>query len=144
MLSQKAKYALQALSYLSAKFATKEAVLISTIAEQKKIPIKFLEAILLELKKADVLVSFRGRTGGYQLKEHPKKTTLAKVIRVVDGPIAMLSCVSLHFYKPCDNCNVETCCIKPLMEEVRDATLKVLEKRTIQDITDKVLLQKLL
>jgi Rrf2 family protein len=141
MLSQKAKYALQALSYLSAKFATKEAVLISTIATEKKIPIKFLEAILLELKKADILISFRGRTGGYQLKEHPKNTTLAKVIRIVDGPIAMLSCVSLNFYKPCDNCDAEKCCVRPLMEEVRDATLKVLEKRTIADILDKNLMK---
>jgi Rrf2 family protein len=137
MLSQKAKYALQALGFLSTKFAKKEAVLISTIAEHKKIPLKFLEAILLELKKADILISFRGRTGGYQLKEHPKLTTLAKVIRIVDGPIAMLSCVSLHFYKPCDNCDTKNCCVKPVMEEVRDATLKVLEKRTIWDIMDK-------
>jgi Rrf2 family protein len=137
MLSQKAKYALQALSYLGGKFVNKETVLISTIAVDKGIPIKFLEAILLELKKAGVLISFRGRTGGYQLKEHPKKTSLAKVIRIVDGPIAMLSCVSLNFYKPCENCNVEACCVKPIMAEVRDATLKILEKRSIWDIAEK-------
>ncbi len=136
MLSQKAKYALQALSYLSGKYANKDLVMISTIAEVKKIPIKFLEAILVELKKSEVLESVRGRTGGYRFKDHPKKTNLAKVIRIVDGPIAMLSCVSLNFYKPCENCNPDTCCVKPILEEVRDATLKVLEKRTLWDIKD--------
>lgn len=140
MLSQKAKYALQALSFLSGKYISKEAVLIGTIAERKRIPLKFLEAILLELKKGEVLVSYRGRTGGYQLKEHPKNTNLATVIRIVDGPIAMLSCVSLNFYKPCENCDVKNCCVKPVLEEVRDATLKVLEKRTLWDIRDKSLI----
>ncbi len=137
MLSQKAKYALQALSFLAKKFTTKESVLISEIAKQKNIPTKFLEAILLELKKGEILISFRGRNGGYQLKENPKKTTLAQVIRIVEGPIAMLSCVSLNFYKPCENCDATNCCVKPIMEEVRDATLKVLYKKTIWDISEK-------
>jgi Rrf2 family protein len=136
MLSQKAKYALQALSYLSAQYKEGNAVLINRIADQKKIPIKFLEAILLELKKAEILESYRGRTGGYKLKDAPKKTTLARVIRVVDGPIALLNCVSLNFFKPCDNCNIDTCCINPVMAEARDAILKVLEKRTLQDIME--------
>jgi Rrf2 family protein len=136
MLSQKAKYALQALSYLSSQYKEGNAVLIHTIAEKKKIPIKFLEAILLELKKAEILESYRGRTGGYKLKDAPKKTNLAKVIRIVDGPIALLSCVSLNFFKPCDNCTIDTCCIKPVMAEARDAILKVLEKRTLLDIME--------
>jgi Rrf2 family protein len=136
MLSQKTKYALQALSYLSAKYHQKEVALIHTIAEKKKIPMKFLEAILLELKKNEILISYRGRTGGYQLKENPKKTTIATIIRIIDGPIAMLSCVSLHFYKPCENCDLATCCVNPIMIEARDALLKVLEKRTLQDIME--------
>ena len=137
MLSQKAKYALQALSYLSNKYKDDEAVLINTIAVEKKIPIKFLEAILLELKKSDILISFRGRAGGYKLKDAPKKTNIATIMRIIDGPIAMLNCVSLHFFKPCENCDINTCCINPIMSEARDALLKVLEKRTLHDIMDK-------
>ena len=137
MLSQKAKYALQALSYLSSRYKEAAAVLINTIAQEKKIPIKFLEAILLELKKNNVLISFRGRAGGYKLKDAPKKTNLATIIRIIDGPIAMLNCVSLHFFKPCENCDINTCCINPIMSEARDALLKVLEKRTLEDIMDK-------
>jgi Rrf2 family protein len=97
MLSQKAKYALQALSYLSLQYEDNSLALIGTIAKEKHIPIKFLEAILCELRNHDVLISVRGRNGGYRLAEPPKKITLARVIRIVDGPIALLSCVSLNF-----------------------------------------------
>jgi Rrf2 family protein len=136
MLSQKAKYALQALSYLAARYKEETPVLIGTIAQERNIPIKFLEAILCELKNHDVLTSVRGRSGGYRLSAPPKTITLAKVIRIVDGPIALLSCVSLNFYKACENCSPETCGISPVMAEARDAILKVLEKRTLKDIID--------
>jgi Rrf2 family protein len=136
MLSQKAKYALQALSYLASRYQEGAPVLIGTIAREKNIPIKFLEAILVELRNHDVLTSIRGRSGGYQLAESPKKITLARVIRIVDGPIALLSCASLYFYKPCSNCDQKTCGISPVMKEARDAILKVLEKRTVNDIKD--------
>lgn len=136
MLSQKTKYALQALAYLAGHYKEEAPVLIGTIAREKKIPIKFLEAILCELRNDGILVSIRGRNGGYKLAEPPKKTTLSKVIRAVEGPIALLSCVSLNFYKPCENCNQETCCINPIMAEARDAILKVLDKRTLNDIKD--------
>ncbi|MDB5207353.1 MAG: cymR [Flavisolibacter sp.] len=139
MLSQKAKYALQALSYLAAQYTNGNPVLIGTIARDRNIPIKFLEAILCELKNHDVLISSRGRSGGYRLSMAPKNITLAKVIRIVDGPIALLSCVSLNFYKSCDNCNQLSCGINPVMAEARDALLKVLEKRTVKDIMDKEL-----
>lgn len=136
MLSQKTKYALQALAHLATCYNEDAPVLISTIAKEKKIPIKFLEAILCELRNEGILVSARGRSGGYRLAEHPKKTKLSKVIRAVEGPIALLSCVSLNFYKPCENCNQESCCINPVMVEARDAVLKVLDRRTLNDIKD--------
>ena len=136
MLSQKTKYALQALAYLAAHYKQETPVLIGTIAKEKNIPIKFLETILCGLRNEGVLVSIRGRSGGYKLAEHPKKTTLAKVIRMVEGPIALLSCASLYFYKPCDNCDQDTCCIKPILSEARDALLKVLDKRTLNNIRD--------
>jgi Rrf2 family protein len=136
MLSQKTKYALQALAHLASHYKDETPVLISTIATERNIPIKFLEAILVQLRNENILTSVRGRSGGYRLAEHPKKITLARVIRSVDGPIALLSCVSLNFYKPCENCNQKTCGINPVMAEARDAILKVLEKRTVNDIMD--------
>jgi Rrf2 family protein len=136
MLSQKAKYALQALAYLASRYHEETPVLISAIAKQRNIPAKFLEAILCELRNEDILTSVRGRSGGYLLADHPKKISLARVIRAVDGPIALLSCVSLNFYEPCDNCNEKKCHINPVMAEARDAVLKVLEKRTLNDIKD--------
>ena len=106
-------------------------MLIGTISRERAIPLKFLEAILCDLRNHEILISSRGRCGGYRLATAPKNITLAKVIRIVDGPIAMLSCASLNFYKPCDNCNQQTCGINPVMKEARDAVLKVLEKRTV-------------
>ncbi len=142
MLSQKAKYALQALAFLTAHHKEKTPVLIGTIAKERNIPIKFLEAILCELRNHDILVSVRGRSGGYMLAQHPKDVKLATVIRIVDGPIALLSCVSLNFYEPCENCNEKICRINPIMAEARDAILKVLEKRTLEDIKDGRLFSK--
>ena len=136
MLSQKAKYALQALAHLASHYKDDAPVLIGTIANERRIPIKFLEAILVQLRNHNILTSVRGRGGGYRLADNPKKISLARVIRAVDGPIAMLSCVSLNFYEPCDNCNEKTCGINPVMAEARDAVLKVLEKRTLNDIKD--------
>lgn len=135
MLSKKTQYAIKALGYLAARYA-EGPVLISDIAEQKKIPLKFLENILLELKKADILDSKKGKGGGYFLKEPPEHTNLAAVIRVVDGPIALLPCVSLYFYRRCEDCDQDSCKIKVAFAEVRDATVGVLEKKTLKDISD--------
>ena len=123
MLSKKSQYAFKALTYLSEKFS-EGPVLISEIASKKKIPIKFLESILLELKKADILDSKKGKGGGYFLKQKPEKVKVATVIRLINGPIAMLPCVSLYFYERCKNCNEKHCGLHDMMIQVRDATLK--------------------
>lgn len=133
MLSKKAQYAIKALEYLANRYE-QGPVLISEISEQKHIPLKFLENILLELRKADILESKKGKGGGYLLKAPPEQTTVANVIRVIDGPIAMLPCVSLYFYKPCDHCDQENCRIQALFAEARDAVLGVLEHKTLQDL----------
>lgn len=133
MLSKKAQYAIKALSYLASKHVH-EPILISEIASQKKIPLKFLENILLELKKANILESKKGKGGGYFLKSSPEHTSLAAVIRIVDGPIALLPCVSLYFYKQCSDCQQDHCSINAAFIEVRDATLSVLESKTLKDI----------
>lgn len=135
MLSRKAQYAFRALTHLVDQYQ-KGPVLISEIASQKRIPLKFLENILLELKKAGVLESKKGKGGGYYVKDHPSKTTVAKVLRVVDGPIAMLPCVSLYFYEKCSNCDERNCGLHGIMEGVRDATLNILENKTLQDLTE--------
>ena len=129
----KSQYAFKALTYLSEKF-NEGPVLISEIATKKKIPIKFLESILLELKKADILDSKKGKGGGYFLKQRPEKVKVSTVIRLINGPIAMLPCVSLYFYERCKNCNEKHCGLHDMMIQVRDATLNVVENRTLKDL----------
>jgi len=133
MLSKKSQYAFKALTYLSEKY-NQGPVLISEIAKIKKIPLKFLENILLELKKAGILDSKKGKGGGYFLKKSPDKVKVATVIRLINGPIAMLPCVSLYFYERCKNCNEKNCGLHDMMIEVRDATLKIVENRTLKDL----------
>ncbi|MBL7709391.1 MAG: Rrf2 family transcriptional regulator [Chitinophagales bacterium] len=133
MLSMKSQYAFKALSYLTLKF-NEGPVLISEIAKKKKIPLKFLENILLELKKAGILDSKKGKGGGYFLKQRPEKVKVATVIRLINGPIAMLPCVSLYFYERCKNCDEKKCGLHDMMVEVRDATLQIVENRTLKDL----------
>ena len=136
MLSKKAQYALKALSELVTN-NSKTPVLIKDIAEKKGIPLKFLENILLELKKAGILDSKKGKNGGYFLREAPEKTTLAQIVRLMDGPIALLPCVSLYFYERCSDCDEQNCDIHRIFAEVRDRTLEVLENTTLRDIHQK-------
>ncbi|NOT94012.1 RrF2 family transcriptional regulator [Ferruginibacter sp.] len=135
MLSKKTQYGLKALGYLASKYG-EGPILISEIAKKKKIPIKFLESILLQLKNKGVLDSKKGKGGGYFLANAPKKTSLAVAIRIVDGPIAMIPCVSLNFYEKCKDCNEATCGLNKAMAFTRDATLKILEKKTLHDLID--------
>ena len=135
MLSRKTQYALKALGYLAAKYGAGP-VLIAEISDKKKIPIKFLETILLELKQAGILDSKKGKGGGYYLVQSPKKITLAQAIRVVGGPIALLPCVSLNFYEKCEDCDEATCGLNKAMALTRDATLKILEKKTLVELMD--------
>src|SRR5438105_15697176 len=116
MLSKKTQYAFQALMYLSHEYE-KGPVLIADIARKKKIPLKFLENILLELKKAGILESKKGKGVGYLLKAHPSKTHVANVIRVVDGPISMLRCVSLYFSQRSKNYDETYCGLHDVTEK---------------------------
>lgn len=135
MISKKTKYGLKALGYLAEQYGNGP-ILIAEIAEKRKIPIKFLENILLLLKKQGILDSKKGKGGGYMLAAHPKKTTLAAVYRIIEGPIAMMPCVSLNFYEKCKDCNEKHCGLNRIMILTRDANLKILEKKTIQDLID--------
>lgn len=133
MLSKKTQYAFKALMYL-AQHKDDGPILIAEIAKKKKIPLKFLENILLELKKGGILESKKGKGGGYFFAEDPGKIYLAKVMRLLEGPIALLPCVSLNFYQKCKNCDEKFCGLNHIMCDVRDASLSILEKRTVADI----------
>ena len=135
MLTKKSQYAFKALTYLADK-QENGPVLISEIAKKKKIPLKFLENILLELKKAGILASKKGKGGGYFFRKDPAQVQMATIIRLIDGPISMLPCVSLYFYERCKNCDEKRCGLHDIMTEVRDAILKVLENRTLKDLQD--------
>ena len=135
MITQKTRYGLKALSYLAKEYG-KGPVLISEIAAKKNIPLKFLENILLLLKQNNILESKKGKGGGYYLIDAPKMTSLASVFRIIEGPIAMLPCVSLNFYEKCADCDEKTCGLNKLMVLVRDASLKIFDKKTLADLMD--------
>ena len=133
MLSKKTQYAIKALMYMAEKDSN-EPILISEISKSKKISLKFLENILLTLRKAGFLNSKKGKGGGYTFNMKPEEITIAMILRVVEGPIALLPCASLHFYQKCKNCEEVHCGLNAIMCEVRDASLSVLEHRTVKDL----------
>ncbi len=131
MLSQKARYALHALIVLAEK-GGREPMMIADIAEEAGVPRKFLEQILLGLKKRGIVQSLRGRAGGYLLGRPPKEISFADIIRETDGPLALSPCVSVTAYHRCPDCVDEaTCAIRKVLLAARDATAEVLESRTL-------------
>ena len=111
---------------------------IQEISEMEKIPKKFLEAILLDLRRHGYLGSKLGVNGGYYLIKDPDKIILTDIIRLTDGPIALIPCASLNFYEKCDDCKDEvTCGIRKVMTEVRTVSLGVLSHTSIADIIKK-------
>ncbi len=136
MLSKKCKYAIHALVYLAERYQ-KGPIHIQEIAEKQRIPKKFLEAILLELRNSSILYSKKGKGGGYYLNKDPKDVNLIEIIRLMDGAIAMLPCVSLNYYRSCEECiDEKTCGIRHAFISVRDETLKVLQGTTLAQIVE--------
>lgn len=131
MLSKKSKYAIHALVYLAERYG-EGPVQIGEIAEKQNIPKKFLEAILLELRNAKILHSKKGKGGGYYLYRKPEEVNLTEVIRLMNGAIAMLPCVSLHYYESCEECIDEKhCTIRTTFMSVRDETLRILTESNL-------------
>jgi Rrf2 family protein len=131
MLSQKARYAIRAMLMLAER-TDGEPLLIGDIAQRQSVPKKFLELILLDLKKRGLVHSRRGKHGGYVLGKAPRDITFAEVIRVMDGPLAQVPCASRTAYRRCEDCEDEqTCAIRRSLIEVRDATAQILEKTTL-------------
>ena len=133
MLSKKTKYGIKALVYIAKQ--EEKIIPIRDIAENENISQKFLESILLSLKKTGIVASKKGKAGGYYLIKEPSEVTMASVMRILEGPIAMLPCVSLNFYEKCDDCvSEETCSMHDVMADLRDASLSILNQKTLKDL----------
>lgn len=136
MLSKKTKYGLKALTYI-ARSEGDSPIQVAVIAKSEQIPQKFLESILLTLRKSGILGSKKGKHGGYYLREEPSEIKMTDVMRALEGPIAMVPCVSLNYYEKCDDCpNEHKCSVNKLMLQVRDSTLKVFRNTTLADLSN--------
>ena len=138
MLSKKTKYGIKALSYIARQKCGAETVQIGAIAKSENISQKYLESIMLTLKKAGFLSSRKGKGGGYYLRRDAKDIKMVEVMRTLEGPVAMLPCVSLNYYERCADCpEEEECSVYSLMIQVRDNTLQVLNNNSLADIVQK-------
>jgi len=134
MLSKRCKYAIKALEYIAGK-GNAQPILIAEISEKQHIPKKFLEAILLDLRRDGILQSRMGKNGGYSLRIPADEINIGHVIRLIDGPIALIPCVSYKYYERCAECtDEETCGLRDVVKEVREATNKILSKVTLADM----------
>jgi len=136
MLSKKTKYGLKALTYMACR-TEKSPMPIAIIAKSENISQKFLETILLSLRKTGFLGSKRGKGGGYYLLKDPSDIRMVDVIRILEGPISLVPCVSLNYYEKCNDCpNENKCAVRKLMMQVRDSTLEIFRNTTLADLTN--------
>jgi Rrf2 family protein len=144
MLSRKTKYAINALLHLAREYG-RGPLRVGDLAVENNIPQKFLEAILLELRNAGILGSKKGKSGGYYLMKRPEDVNLAQVLRLMDGAIALLPCVSLNYYERCLECRDEdVCSIREAFLEARTESVRVFESHSLRDLVTReaVLIQK--
>jgi Rrf2 family protein len=128
MLSSKGKYAVRAAMMLAEQFESRTWIPTVAIADREKIPRKFLEAILVQLRDGGLVDSRRGPQGGHRLSRSPATISVADVMRLIDGPLALTPCASVTRFRPCIDCgDAETCRIQPVMKQARDAIAAVLE-----------------
>jgi Rrf2 family protein len=131
VLTKRSKYGLKAVLYL-AGHTDRGPIPVAEMAEQERIPRKFLEAILLDLKRHGLLYSKQGKGGGYSLTKAPDQITLGQIIRMLDGPLALIPCVSQTAYARCEECvDEDTCGVRRAMKAVRDATAQILDHTTL-------------
>ena len=134
MLSKKTRYAMVALVRLAKEYGNGY-IPISRIAEEEKIPQRFLEGIFLELKGLGILTSTRGKTGGYSLLKDPEEVSLADVVAIFEGTVGMLACVTIDKYKPCEFCKDEDACkIRQAFKHVYDSSTAILKNTTLQKL----------
>ncbi|MBS1614369.1 MAG: Rrf2 family transcriptional regulator [Bacteroidetes bacterium] len=138
MITKKSKYAIKALIYLAKKKETNTPVLIEEISKEERIPKKFLEAILLDLRKAGYLGSKKGKGGGYYLIKAAEDINMAEVLRIFDGPIALIPCVAHKYYEPCEECLDEvTCPIREVFRVIREQTVATLKENSFSELLSK-------
>ena len=135
MLTKKGKYGLKALVHLS-KMPTGELAFVGDIAAKNNIPKKFLDAILGELRNAGFVQSRKGKEGGYRLAKLPSEIKIGHVVRVLDGPLAPISCASRSQYQRCEDCDEATCQVRHMMLEVRHAVAELLDNRSLAAMRD--------
>lgn len=135
MLTRKGKYGLKALIYLS-HLPVGQLAFVSDIATSSRIPKKFLDAILGELRNAGFVQSRKGKEGGYRLARPAAEIRIGHVIRVLDGPLAPISCASASRYEPCEDCDEATCQVRHMMMDVRRAMAEVLDNRNLAQMRD--------
>jgi Rrf2 family protein len=134
MLSKKTKYGIKALTFLGRQ-EDNTPVAIASISKSENISLKFLESILLTLRKNGILASKKGKGGGYYLLKSPSEIPMTDVMRILEGPISMVPCVSLNFYEKCDDCPDEkACAVHRLMIKVRDNTLDIFRNTSLADL----------
>ena len=134
MLSSKAKYGLKAMVHL-ALHEGKGPSLIADVAEAERIPKKFLDTILLELKNQGLLSSKKGKGGGYVLARPAARILVGDIVHILDGPLAPIPCVSRSAYRRCDDCIDETACtVRAVMQDVRDAIAGILDNTSLSDM----------
>ena len=133
MLTKKGKYGLKALAAL-AELPADQLALVGGIAEANNIPKKFLDTILGELRNAGFVQSRKGKAGGYSLARPAAEIMVGQVVRVLDGPLAPIPCASKTRYQPCNDCDVETCRVRHLMLEVRNAIADILDNTNLAEL----------
>jgi len=137
-LSKRGEYGLRAMTALASQEPQPTSMPIKVLAEQEQIPVKFLEQILLALKNSGLLQSKAGVGGGYYLARPPDEITLGQIIRVLDGPLAPIRCVSQMAYEPCACPDEETCGLRLVMLDVRNAIADILDHTSLADVTARV------
>ncbi len=134
MLTKRVKYALNALTFI-ARNTDKSFVRSDEISESQRIPVKFLESILTELVKSGILGSKKGKNGGYFLLRNAHDVQLVEIMRMFDGAIGLIPCVTYQYFKPCEDCeDVETCKIRKVYKDLRDLNVEFLKGKSLADI----------
>ena len=135
MLTKKGKYGIKALVHL-AQLPPGQLAFVGDVASTNNIPKKFLDAILGELRNAGFVQSRKGKGGGYRLARAADEIMVGHVVRVLDGPLAPISCASRTRYEACEDCDEETCQVRHMMLEVRQAIADVLDRRSLASLRD--------
>lgn len=134
MLTQRSRYALRAMLFLAQAPADSPPIPMGKIAQEANVPRKFLELILADLREAGFLISHRGKMGGYALSRPAHLISLGEIIRVIEGPLALVPCVSRTAYRRCTDCKDEAACaIRIAMLRVRDETARILDGTSLAD-----------